>query len=57
MNRTPDLAVPYILRLVTASLSPDTEKHRHLTPVPHYTPFSPSYTIKEAIKKILELIV
>jgi hypothetical protein len=33
MNRIPDLAVPYILHLVTASPTQDTEEHRQ-SPVP-----------------------
>jgi hypothetical protein len=58
MNLTPDLAVPYILRLVTTSPSPDTDEHRHPTPVPHLIysiTFSPSNTVKGDIK-ILEFI-
>jgi hypothetical protein len=45
MNRTVNLLVPYILRLVTTSLSADTEEHRQSLVHPNtalYTVLTPS---------------
>jgi hypothetical protein len=46
MNRTPNLVVPYILRLVSASPSKDTEEHRQ-SPEP---PDSALYAFQRHLK-------
>jgi hypothetical protein len=50
MNRTANLVLPYILRLVSASLFQDTEEHRQSLGPPNIQPFTPPNIIKKAIK-------
>jgi hypothetical protein len=40
MNRTANLVLPYILRIVSASLFQDTEEHRQSLEPPNTAPYT-----------------